>query len=125
MSTFYLLVLDGAHNAHHGHPYAHLMLDYYHSCPPTERPRFTGLMAASASITPDILFAENACDASIYGLSAETRSILKAQIAQPEEVVTFYEPSIVKRDTTLCAQLKAIDPDSKVLKQQFAAATAT
>ena len=75
MSTFYLLVLDGAHNAHHSHPYAHLMLDYYHPCPPTKRPRFTGLMAASASITPDILFAENACNASIYGLSAEMRSI--------------------------------------------------
>src|ERR1700733_3827721 len=125
MSSFYLLILDGADNAHHGHSYAHLMLDYYHPCPSTERPRFTGLMRESVSVTPDILFAESACDASIYGLSAETRSILKAQIAQPEEVVTFYEPSIVKRDTTLCTQLKAIDPDNKVLKQQFAAATAT
>lgn len=120
-----LFIIDEADLAHHGHPYAHLMLDFFHAISPSDRPRVTGIMRNSASITPDMLFVESTCDASIYGLSADTRASLRSQITQPEEIVTFYEPSAVRRDTTLCSQLKSLDPDSKVMKQQFAAATAT
>lgn len=119
-----LLIIDGAEDARHGHSYAHLMLDFYHASPQSDRPKVTGLMQ-EFSLTPEILFAESTCDASVFGLSDQARSSLRAQISQPEEIVTFYEPLAVKRDTTLCAQLKSIDPDSRVMKQQFAAATAT
>lgn len=124
MSMINLLILDGADKAHHNHRYAHLMLDYYHTCPSGDRPRFVGLMDPATPITSDILFVESTCDATLVDLSSEKRAVLRSQIAQPEEIVTFYEPSIVKRDTTLCTQLKAIDPDSKVLKAQFAATSA-
>lgn len=101
------------------------MLDFYHTTPPSDRPRVTGLMSHSSSITSNILFVESTCDASVYGLSDDARASLKGQIKQPEEIVTFYDPSAVRRDTTLCTQLRSLDPDSKVMKQQFAAASAT
>lgn len=120
MSSIKLLILDGAENAHHDHRYAHLMLDYYHTCVVTERPRFVGLVSPSTKITSEILFVEITC-AATFNLSPEKRASLRAQISQPEEIVTFYEPPTFKRDTTLCTQLKAIDPEYKVLKAQFTA----
>lgn len=125
MSQISLLILDGAHEAHHGNPYSHLMLDYYHASPESERPRFIGMMDAAVPVTPDLLFVESTCNATIFGLSAENRAILRSRILQPDEIVTFYEPATVKRDTTLYTQLKTIDPDGKVLKHQFAGASAT
>lgn len=125
MSQISLMILDGVNEAHHGNPYSHLMLDYYHACPESERPQFVGMMDSRVAVTPDLLFVESTCNATIFGLSAENRAVLRSRIFQPDEIVTFYEPATVKRDTTLFTQLKAIDPDGKVLKHQFAGASAT
>lgn len=123
MSSLKLLILDGAEQAHHDSRYAHLMLDYYHTCVTTERPRFVGLLSPTTKISPDILFVETTCDALFVQLTPSQRASLRGQISQPEEIVTFYEPPTFKRDTTLCSQLRAMDPESKVLKSQFSATT--
>ncbi|KAF8322084.1 hypothetical protein DL93DRAFT_2051002 [Clavulina sp. PMI_390] len=119
-----LIALDDAHQAHDGHPYVQLMLDHYHAGAEGDRPRVVGLMP-NQSPEPPIILVESICDATLFGLANDQRAILRAQIIQPQEIITFYEPSAVKRDTTLCTQLKNMDPDGRVMKQQFAAAAAT
>ena len=117
--------MDRVNLAQGGHPLAQIMLEHYHAADSSSRPRVLGLMDISVAQEVDLLSIESTVDASVSGLSPEIRNTLMSNASKPVEIVTFYESSGLKRETTLCGQLHGADPDGKVIKKQFAGAAAT
>ncbi len=96
-----------------------IFLEHYHQSS-GKRPRVLGFLKRADIDNLNLLDIESTTNSLILGLSGATRFHLQSLVIKPEEIVTFYEPSAYKRETSLCSVLRGIDSNVKVLKKLFA-----
>jgi endoribonuclease Dicer len=120
-----LIILDDAQSAGDPHPMARVMMEFYRSALRDERPRIFGMMTpeTDTKIHYDIgiLKLEKLLDATMAGVSSETRDQVMALPDKPNELVIFYDPHLKlgRVDTPLLRQLRQIDPKMEYFRKQF------
>ncbi|KAF8332689.1 uncharacterized protein EI90DRAFT_3145368 [Cantharellus anzutake] len=122
MADIDTLILEDVRHAQGNHPLSQIFLEYYHQLS-GKRPRVLGFLVKADMDGLKLLDVESATNSLILGLSDGARSHLQSHVVKPEEIVTFYEPSTYKRETSLCSILRGIDTNRKLLKKLFAGAS--
>lgn len=120
-----LIILDDAQSAGDPHPMARVMLEFYRSALRDERPRIFGMMTpeVDSKIHYDIgiLKLERLLDATMLGVSSETRDQVMALPDKPNELVIFYDPHLKlgRVDTPLQRQLRQVDLKMQQFRKLF------
>lgn len=117
-----ILILGDVRHADRHHPMGRIFLEHYHQSS-GKRPRVLGFLKRTDTDNLSLLDIETTTNSLILGLPDAARFHLQSLVVKPEEIVTFYEPSAYKRETSLCNVLRGIDSNGKVLKRLFAGAT--